>query len=80
MFKDKFDCAYFLLVLILTVCLTWLLSPKDHQVELNKRFNEIEEQTKQLEHDITTQPVDLSTYTDQLLSIKESVANNIERL
>ena len=34
---------------------------------------------KQLEHDIT-QPVNFSTYTDQLLSIKESVANNIERL
>ncbi len=80
MFKDKTEFAYFLLVLILTVCLTWLLSPKDHQVEINKRFNKIEEQTKQLEHDITTQPVDLSTYTDQLLSIKESVANNIERL
>ncbi len=78
MFKDKI--AYFLVVLILTLCLTWLLSPKDHQVEINKRFNEIEEQMKQ--HDITTpsQPVDLSTYTDQLLSIKESVANNIERL
>ena len=82
MFKDKTEFAYFLLVLILTVCLTWLLSPKDHQVEINKRFNEIEERTKQLEHDITTlsQPVDLSTYTDQLLSIKESIANNIERL
>ncbi len=54
----------------------------DEFEQINKRLNGIEERMKQLEHDITTpsQPVDLSTYTDQLLSIKESVANNIEIL
>ncbi len=64
--------------------ITWLetQSHPDEFEQINKRLNGIEERMKQLEHDITTlsQPVDLSTYTDQLLSIKESVANSIERL
>ncbi len=77
MFRDKFDCAYFLLVLILTVCLTWLLSPKDHQVELNKRFNEIEEQMKQLEHDITTQ---LSTYTTSCYQLRKALLTTLKDL
>ncbi len=85
LFRDKIEFVYFLFVLILTSYLTWLFSPKDHQVEfeqINKTFNEIKEEMKQLKHDITTlsQPVDISTYTDQLSSIKESVATHSERL
>ncbi len=83
LFRDKIiEFVYFLLVLILTLCLTWLFSPEDHQVEINQRFNEIKEHMKQLEHDITalSQPVDISTYTEQLLSIKESIATHSERL
>ncbi len=142
MFKDKIEFRYFLIVVLLTSSLTWLFSPKDHQVEfkqINKRFNEIKEELKQLKHDITTpslpvdysrttdelmkhitaiskrlssletgshrdkfklinkrineieeqmkydittpsQPVDISIYTDQLLSIKETIATHSERL
>ncbi len=54
-------------------------SHRDKFKLINKRINEIEEQMK---YDITTpsQPVDISIYTDQLLSIKENIATHSERL
>ncbi len=83
-FNNNTVVVFCMFVLLLTLYLNCPMS-KDHHDEfkqINKRFNEIKEHMKQLDHDITTlsQPVDISMYTDQLLSIKETIATHSEIL